>query len=161
VRRPDGTRVRATLHADGARVGIPGLAQHFEGVKGSIAYDDAGLRGEGLDALLLGRPVEVSVAPERADDGHVSATVLDVSGRFDAIDLGAGLDARLGRLLAGSSIYHGHARLPQDQSPLQIDVQSDLAGTAVRMPAPLAKDGRHAAAHVHARFPKATARSST
>lgn len=156
VRRVNGTRVRGTMHVNGATVGLGGLRQRFEDVQGSIAYDDAGLHGDGLKALLLGRPVEVSVTPERAVDGRVSATVLDLDGRFDAIDLGAGLDARLGRLLAGSSIYHGHARLPQDQSPLEIDVQSDLAGTELRLPAPLAKEaGVPMALGVHARFPNA------
>jgi uncharacterized protein (TIGR02099 family) len=156
VRRIDGTRVRGTLHVDGASVGLSGLRQRFDGVQGAITYDDAGLHGDDLKALLLGRPVQVSVAPERAEDGHVSATVLQVDGRLDAIDLGAGLDARLGRLLAGSSVYHGRARLPQDHMPLEIDVQSDLAGTEVRMPAPLDKSAASVQPlSVHARFPKA------
>jgi uncharacterized protein (TIGR02099 family) len=153
VRRLDGTRVRGTLHVDGASVGIDGLRQRFEDVKGAIEYGDAGLRGEKLEALLLGRPVEASLTPQRADDGRIAATLLDVEGRFDAIDLGAGLDARLGRMLAGSSVYRARARLPQDGSALEIDVMSDLAGTELRMPAPIAKAGdAPGALAVHTRF---------
>jgi len=156
VRRLDGTRVRGTLHVDGGTVGLAGLRQRFEGVQGVVEYGDAGLRGDNLKALFLGRPVEASLTPYRAEDGHVAATLLDIDGRFDAIDLGAGLDERLGKLLSGSSMYHARARLPQDGSSLEIDVTSDLAGTEVRMPEPLWKKGdAPAALVVHTRFKSA------
>jgi uncharacterized protein (TIGR02099 family) len=154
VRRLDGTRVRATLHVDGGTVGIAGLRQRFEGVQGAVEYGDEGLRADKLKALFLGRPVEAALTPQRADDGHVAATQLDIDGRFDGIDFGAGLDERLGKLLAGSSMYHARARLPRDGSGFEIDVRSDLVGTELRMPAPLAKaSDAPAALAVHTRFP--------
>ena len=153
VRRLDGTRVRGTLHVDGASVGRSGLRQRLEGVHGAIEYSEAGLRGDGLNALFLGRPVQVSVGPERTEDGRIAATTIRLAGRFDAIDFKAGLDERLGDLLAGSSIYQGILRLPQDQSPLLVDVRSNLDGTAIRMPAPLSKaEEGSLAIHVQTRF---------
>lgn len=157
VRRLDATRVRASMHLDGATVGMAGLPQRFERVEGTLSYGDAGLQGDDLTALFIGRPVGLTVAPVRADDGRIAATVLDLEGRFDAIDLGAGLDARLGRLLQGSSVYRAQVRMPQDARSLEITVRSDLTGTAIRVPAPVAKTADAALPlDVHARFPEAS-----
>jgi uncharacterized protein (TIGR02099 family) len=157
VRRLDGTRVRASMHLDGATVGMAGLPQRFERVEGTLSYSDVGLAGEDISALFIGRPVGVSVAPVRADDGSIAATVLDLEGRFDAIDLGAGLDARLGRLLEGSSVYRAQVRLPQDARNLEITVRSDLIGTEIRAPAPVAKAADATLPlDVRARFPEAS-----
>jgi uncharacterized protein (TIGR02099 family) len=154
VRHLDATRVRGTLHVDGASVGRTGLRQRLEGVHGAVEYGtDTGLRGDGLNATFLGQPVQVSVSPERVGGGRVVATNVTLAGRFDALDLKAGLDERLGDLIAGSSTYRGVLRLPQDDSPLLVDVRSDLAGTEIRMPAPLAKPAdAPLPLHVAARF---------
>ena len=111
----------------------------LEQINGHLDFDDNGIRGEQLRGKLFGRP---AVARVWTDAG---ATLVRLSGRFDVLDRYVGKDNALGAAMSGRSNWrvlvtvHGMPERGR-QAHVDVNLTSNLTGTAIDLPAPFGKD---------------------
>jgi uncharacterized protein (TIGR02099 family) len=110
-----------------ARPGLPSLEQ----VRGEIEFTERGLSARAIGAELLGGPVRIDVV------NQASAVQVTAQGTATAAGMAPWLGAGWGRRLAGQAAWRGRIDLlPQGE---QLRIESDLAGLASSLPAPLGK----------------------
>ncbi|CAN5291271.1 YhdP family protein [soil metagenome] len=135
-------QVRAALTVADGIIGLQGLAPRFERTAGTLHLADGELSGDGIAALLFGRPVDIEVLP----DGQ--ATMMTVSGSTSPHDVPEKLAGPLASRLDGEAAWLATARFPAadvaDDASATVDIESDLEGLEVRLPAPFTKPRREA-----------------
>ncbi|MCK7595113.1 YhdP family protein [Pseudomarimonas salicorniae] len=114
----------------------------FDGASGPLRFTERGVETPGLDVLHVGRPARFELrvgAPVTLAANMVEARLI---GRLDAgslIDTQPELDW-LKPSLSGVSGWDIGLEIPRDRSlPPVLELDSDLVGTALRLPAPLRK----------------------
>ncbi len=141
--RPNRARGRVQLLDN--RLALPDGKLELDRMRGELRFTEAGLEARGLQASLRGEPIQLD---------------LDLIGREGRRDLRARLRGRLGPralvgepaakvleyTVSGKSLWDAvltvptHYRERRNDSPLfTLDLNSDLRGMAVRLPAPLGK----------------------
>ncbi|NNJ94630.1 MAG: TIGR02099 family protein, partial [Halobacteria archaeon] len=110
-------------------------------IRGVLAFDDEGIEGDGLKAILFGRPADALVWSEQGKpDTHIR-----LSGKLGLIDALLEADDPLRKAVTGESdwqILLSVRGAPARGEPGNVGVRvtSSLAGTAIDLPAPLGKD---------------------
>lgn len=107
--------------------GLPRLEQ----VRGDIDFTGNSLAAQNISAQFLGGPLRVDTATV---DGRVQILA---QGRATAAGITPWLGAAVGKRLAGQANWRGQIDL--DASGERVRIESDLAGLASSLPAPLAK----------------------
>ncbi len=140
-------RIAGTVELEGATLSERELALAFTGVRGSARYDGHGFRADALSVVHEGLPGKLALragAPHVDDRRH--AFEADLSASMDAARL---LDrvpdlAWLKPHVQGRSEWNVAVALPAGGNtasarPSRVVLSSTLAGTAIGLPAPLAK----------------------
>ena len=137
------TIVRGALDFEGSGLSFPTLALGFDNLRGSLAFDRDGGRGDDLKAELHGRPLAIRARP--ADGGTLVAfdTVLAPYPAF------AGVAPALADFVSGEARWNAEAFVPNPHRGLAsassatfgVRLASDLRGVAVDLPSPVGKRG--------------------
>lgn len=115
----------------------------FEQASGPVRFSERGVAADGLDVLYGGQPArfDLAIGSFAADPSHVAEARLQ--GRFDPATLLAAQPAVhwLKPFMQGSSEWLLELAVPVDDghAPSTLKVRSDLVGTRLALPAPLAK----------------------
>ena len=141
--RPNRARGRVQLLDN--RLALPDGKLELDRMRGELRFTESGLEARGLQASLRGEPIQLD---------------LDLIGRESRRDLRARLRGRLGpralvgepaaktleHTVSGKSLWDAVLTVPthrrerrDDSPPFTLDLNSDLRGVAVRLPAPLGK----------------------
>lgn len=107
------------------------------GADGSVQFDNARLRADGLSALMFGAPVTIDIRQAAQEGRH--DTLIAARGRAR----GAALHRELGlaplRYLEGESDWQATVTFRDGEEGTLLHARSSLVGMAVRLPAPLGK----------------------
>ena len=130
------------IQVSGGTVALDGFAPPISELYGIVSISREELTSESLFGRFLDEPVNLSLSRDVTADGGYNV-VADVAGQVSATGLISGLNAPLKDVVTGSGDYTARVRFPQagvsDSPPLEIEVESDLQGFAVNLPAPLGK----------------------
>jgi uncharacterized protein (TIGR02099 family) len=130
--------LNASLKIADGELAFRGFGPHATEVNGSLQVANGGLRGEGIRATFLDGPVTARVDTP-AVEGY--STRISLDGEVGMGKVTEAFDLPFPQLLAGQTQWHGSLLIPSADSsvPPRITVDSNLAGVALRLPAPFAK----------------------
>lgn len=136
VRTPEAIRVAVDTTLAGARADVRGLPFGARRLTGKLHFTERSVRGEDLRGEVLGAPLSLDLASE--PDG---TTRLGMAARVGLAPLARALKLPLERVASGTLPVRATVRVPPRESgaPLALDLESDLTGLAVELPAPLGK----------------------
>lgn len=135
LREIEDTAVQGRLQLAGSRLEQPRFDLVLDGLDGEVAFTRESLSIDGLAARLRGRPVTIDA---RTSGGEIHVTA---AGRLALSDVLRDAPAVLTRHADGRADWRIHARVPAaDADTMTLSGESDLAGTAITLPPPLAKD---------------------
>ncbi len=151
VREVAATRVDGEVRFADTSLAQPRHDLAFEHLAGSVHFTERSVSIDGLDASLRGRPIRIDA---RTEDG---SAIFRGSGEFAPAEL---MPALAGGMLAGSegrSAWEILLRVPLTaQETARLEASSDLQGTRIALPPPLAKPAGAARA-LHLEMSLATA----
>jgi len=130
LRRSHDTTLTGRLSFLGDTLLSPGLPQ-LDQVRGDIDFTGDSLNAKNLTAQFLGGPLRIDTATR---DGRVQILA---QGRATAAGISPWLGAAWGKRLSGQAAWRGQIDL--EPGGERIRVESDLAGLASSLPAPLTK----------------------
>ena len=145
--RLGGRRIDGTLDLAGARLVDPRWDIDLQAVRGRTRFSDRGFIADALEVEFEGEPARFSlmVGEDYTGDARLAARA-SLVGAFPAQKLIARHPplAWLDPWLVGSSAWTVAVDIPQAMpgrpaAPSRLSIDSDLVGTAVALPAPLAK----------------------
>ncbi|WP_153913862.1 YhdP family protein [Shewanella sp. TC10] len=128
-----------TFNDNAVYVSTPGL--NLEKVTGNVAFNNAEVSGEQINANLFEQPLTFGFATEPTNTGDLALTV-DLAGQWDLDTLPDYIDNPLSEYYSGDMAWDGALTMIFDPTGyrLQVQVNSDLVGTSLSLPAPFAKD---------------------
>lgn len=133
------TRIRSS----NGTISVTGLPAPVTELNGVVTVTRDEVSSDELVGKFLGEPVDIVLSratPESA--GH--SVILEAAGNFTAEGLKSGFGVPTDLIGHGRSAYLATVRFPdgraENPSALQIQVDSDLQGFALDLPAPLAKE---------------------
>lgn len=146
--RLGGRRIEGSIDLADAALSDPRWGIAFTQVQGRTRFSDRGFAAEDLQVVFEGEPARFNLF---VGDGYTGSPSLaaraTLDGRFPPQVLLARHEPLrwLDEWLAGSSQWRLSLDVPQAVAgtpapPARLDVQSDLVGTAITLPAPLGKD---------------------
>jgi uncharacterized protein (TIGR02099 family) len=132
------TKIRVS---DGT-IRVAGFAAPVSELNGVVNISRSDATSDALFGLFLGQPVDLELS--RVRDGTAAySVVLDAVGRATAEALQSELGIPLQGVLEGDTDFTASVRFPNAQAPqpgpLQIQIESDLFGFELDLPAPLGK----------------------
>jgi uncharacterized protein (TIGR02099 family) len=130
----------AELRVAGGDLSIDGFPPHATDINGVLEIDGTTVTSPSLEAIFLDGPVTASLTvPD--DSGYRAALAVD--GEATAASIVSAFGLPLTDQIGGQTRWQGELLLPArvtPPSPLRISVETNLAGLALRLPAPLAKE---------------------
>lgn len=126
------SRVDGAVQFDGNRVAIDRVLPAFSDVRGRLEFSERGLTLRGVRANLLGGLVRLD--GDSPEPGHF---VVRAQGSIDAGAMRAVTDNPVTRRLSGGTSYRGLVEVRPERTA--VTIESDLAGLASTLPAPLDK----------------------
>lgn len=146
--RLGGRRIEGSIDLADAALSDPRWGIAFTKVQGRTRFSDRGFAAEDLQVVFEGEPARFNLFVGEGYTGSPSlAARATLDGRFPPqVLLARHAPLRwLDPWLAGSSDWRLSLAVPQALAgapapPARLDVQSDLVGTAITLPAPLGKD---------------------
>lgn len=141
LRVPEQAAVRGTVRLGGnSGFTQPRFGLALDRLDGAVGFTDDGLQIDGLQGRLRGQPVTIDARTQ--GDGGERTAIVNLRGTLGAAALLPDLPSWLGTRIEGRSPWHIQARVPVERAaerPLIVRGASDLAGTAVDLPAPVGK----------------------
>ena len=142
ARRDGPLAVDGTVFLDGNDVSFGRARLDLEGAVGAVGFDEAGFRTHRLRGRWLGRPLVVDATT--SGEGAARAARVTARGTLEARDVLAHYEIPLDGFVAGASRWRAELVVPFDGATLAergiaLEATSDLAGTALELPAPLGK----------------------
>ena len=130
--------LKGALKISGGELAFRGFAPHATEINGTVTLARGALGGEGIRAIFLDGPVTVRVDTPQTE-GYRTRISLDGEVGIDKV--ATAFDLPFGNLLAGGTKWRGSLLIPSldANAPPKITVDSNLAGVAVRVPAPFEK----------------------
>ena len=130
--------------ADGVSLALDGIVEPVSGVHGEFWVRNREFFATGLRGELLGGPAEATVASRIQRNGDIE-TRIEARGTLDGARLPRVLRLPLNSGLSGMTGWRGDWTLERPEDPertvgSRVRVESDLAGLASQLPAPLAKE---------------------
>lgn len=136
-------RFTAVVSTDDGELGLAGLPPRFTGLAGEATVTRQGVSAERIGGRFLGRPVDISLRlpPE---DQRAYSTIAEVRGALPSEALVNDLGLPLAGRLEGETAFRARARFPkridgEAARPFVVELDSDLDGLAIGLPAPVAK----------------------
>ncbi|WP_119967800.1 YhdP family protein [Shewanella japonica] len=116
----------------------PGL--HLNSVSGAVEFINAEVSGQEIAADLFEQPLQFSFATEQTNSGDLALSV-DLNGQWDLDNLPNYIDNPLSDYYSGSLDWDGGLTMIFDPLGyrLQVQLNSDLTGTTLSLPAPFTK----------------------
>jgi uncharacterized protein (TIGR02099 family) len=110
-------------------------------IKGTLVFDDSGIRGNNLAAQLYGKPAVVKVWSGKED----SSTHISLDGKLGLLRIIVGEKSALYPAISGNSDWNVELQIKGKpgrgkRANVSLYVNSTLAGTAIDLPAPFGKD---------------------
>jgi len=133
----DNTEVRGHVSFDHSQIISPEFPQlKLSELDGELQFNNNGVTGRDIEAILLGQTVKINVVPENTE------TVIDITGELATDELNKLFGQKLPMYISGQSAYQ--AKLSVHEKTLgefEVDVafESDLKGIDIAMPSPLGK----------------------
>ncbi|HUO67297.1 MAG TPA: YhdP family protein, partial [Gammaproteobacteria bacterium] len=130
--------LKGSLKISGGELAFRGFAPHASDINGTVTLARGALGGDGIRATFLDGPVTIRVDTPPVD-GYRTRISLD--GEVGIEKAAAAFDLPFGDQLAGGTTWRGSLLIPSldTNAPPRITVDSNLAGVAVRLPAPFEK----------------------
>jgi uncharacterized protein (TIGR02099 family) len=132
-----------SVDLSGAKVDQRAYDLHFTEASGKLRFNQKGMTVDGMDAKFRGRPVKFSLALGGAVADPRHAFEAGLSGRFPATTVFADVPSILPALarLPGESVWKAGVDIDTAAAGgrKRLTLQSDLRGTSIDLPAPLAK----------------------
>ncbi|MCL1046375.1 TIGR02099 family protein [Shewanella electrodiphila] len=124
-------------------VTTPGL--QLEKVTGNVEFNNAEVNGLAINANLFEQPLTFDFATEPTNTGDLALTI-DLAGQWDLDTLPSYIDNPLSEYYSGNMAWDGAVTMIFDPTGyrLQVQVNSDLVGTSLSLPAPFYKDADQA-----------------
>ncbi|MGY0560730.1 YhdP family protein [Luteimonas sp. A478] len=138
-------RIEGSAGLTGVQAAIPEWGLSFHDLRGELVYDQHGFQARSLSARVDGHPGRVAL---RAGTGHVVDAKTLFEGEFSSVLDAPGLLARAPQLdwlrphLHGRSAWTVAVTVPgnnAEATAARLTLESDLVGTTLELPAPLAK----------------------
>lgn len=130
------TSVSGSVALDNVQMFYTKLDQPISGIRGTVQFDDHGVSGEGLAGRFEDLPLAVRIAARPGTHGVVMAE-FPFTPNDDGIGASQFIPALIRGGLRGQSVWH--AELPIQEHDTALQLSSDLRGTEVTLPEPLAK----------------------
>lgn len=114
-------------------------------VNGRLGFDDNGLSGQDLGAVVMGRPVRIDVEP--GIDRGKPVTFVRLAGSIDRPLLEKTLGKAAAGHFSGKAGWRGRISLPKDPHGKlypQLVFESSLKGLAIKLPEPIGKSAKQA-----------------
>ena len=131
------------IQASDGTVRLRDFEPPLTGVNGMVTISREELSSESLFGRFLGEPVSIDLSRPTEASSQFSA-IATAHGRVTGNGLVAELGVPLGDRLAGAGDYAAEIRFPtagqDDPVPVQIAIQSDLAGFDLDLPEPFGKE---------------------
>lgn len=132
------TRIRAS---DGS-LRIQGFPAPVTELNGLVVVSRDDIRSESLFGRFLGEPVDISLA-NAGDEQPEYSVIARATGTAPASAVIAELGAPLDGLISGTALFNARlffpARNEEGSAPFRIEVESDMRGFGVHLPAPFDK----------------------
>ncbi|PSQ92489.1 MAG: TIGR02099 family protein [Proteobacteria bacterium SW_6_67_9] len=136
----DAAAVDGRLRLDGAAFSQPRFGLDLTDIRGPVAFDETSVTIDDMRARHADQPVSIRERPSDATRAAVRSVVTGALTPRELLPRGA---RAIARCCAGRSQWRVTAEVPtgddSDQRPVIVTASSDLAGTALDMPAPFAK----------------------
>jgi len=147
-----------SIRSNNGRLEIDGFAPPLTELTGLVTVTRDTIQSEGLTARFLGEPVSIDLT-HATDDRPEIAAIASATGTANADGLIEELGLPLSGLLEGSMVYGARILFPRSKVenpvPLQIAVETDLDGFAVKLPTPVGKAADETRAlSLHIEFPE-------
>jgi uncharacterized protein (TIGR02099 family) len=141
LRKLEDTRLAAALELDGGRLALKGMPAALEEIAGQLRFDtNNGLQGNAIAARFLDEPVQIDVTAEKDEAGQLLASRLELVGAYDLGALLERLNPAFTDIAEGASDVRATVRLrPGSERLGEVELASDLSGTALKLPSPLEK----------------------
>ena len=138
----DSLSVKGALFLAGNDVSFERAGVTLAQSEGAVNFDTTGVHLNNLKARFLDQPVLLSGRTE--GDGESRATLLGMTGALDATTVLEHYELPLTRFVSGVSKWAISLRAPHHSATfardgVQLSLESDLVGTRLALPAPLAK----------------------
>jgi uncharacterized protein (TIGR02099 family) len=131
----------ARIRSNNGSLAIDGLNPPITDLIGEVTIGREDISSEGLAATFLGEPVEISLERSAEPNFTVVATATGIATAAGIVD---GLAPPLEGLINGATSYQARILFPNNkeelQSPLTIQIDSDLEGLGVSLPSPVGKE---------------------
>ncbi len=142
VTRIEDYAVEAAVSTTDGRLALAGFPHPLTAIAGTARITRSGAEGEDIDAVFLGKPMQIDLTSAAEDGGDVAAIALAES-RISAEALVQEAGLPLAGDIAGETDYQATVRFPRaglaDGPPLTVRVESRLDGMSVSLPEPAAK----------------------
>jgi len=119
------------------RMLFPTLDLAVEGVKGTIFYNDKGLRAKELTANVLGEKVDVAIKTTKKQ------IVVSAKGTVDVLSLAKKYPASVWKNIKGRSLAALEVKVPYEKltksTAVTISLRSQLQGVSINLPKPIGK----------------------
>ena len=130
----------ARIRSNNGTLAIDGFSPPITDLIGEVTIGRDDITSEGLGGTFLGEQIEISLARSEEPNFSIIATAL---GTITAAGIVDGLGAPLDGLVSGAAPYQARILFPDNkldvQTPLTIQVDSDLEGLGFSLPAPVSK----------------------
>jgi uncharacterized protein (TIGR02099 family) len=144
LRDLNSTTVDGDISLDNVQMFYSSLEQPISGINGTVHFDRNGARAEALSARFEDLPLSARIVPRAGTHGVV---LIDFPFTPNADGVGASqfLPPLIRATVSGSSQWHGELPISSQPGGTALTLSSDLRGTEVRLPEPLAKPAPMAA----------------
>jgi uncharacterized protein (TIGR02099 family) len=131
-----------SVRTNNGKLEIDGFAPPFTELTGLVTVTRDTIQSEGLSGRFLGEPVSIDLT-QAPEDMPQYAAIASATGTATADALIGDLGVPLKGLLGGSTRYNATVLFPrgkiENPKPLHIEVDTDLNGIGLDVPAPLGK----------------------
>lgn len=135
LRKVNDTAVTGTVALDGVQLFYDALDQPFDDLRGSLSFDNRGVRAERLDARFAELKVAARIEPR---EGMAGVVIADFPFSPQAAgSVAAFIPGFVRERLSGESQWH--AELPLGATATALALSSDLRGSTLQLPPPLGK----------------------
>ncbi len=142
IKEVAGYDLKVLFDARGCELGLQRVPLDLTELRGRIRLENTRFYGKGLQAVMLGEPVEVSLRPDTSA-GSLTSHIADFRGATPVARVMSTFGLPLREYFDGSVSWQATARVPVRRehggAPLTVSVVSDLTGMASRLPPPLTK----------------------
>jgi len=137
--------LKLLLDARGCRLALAGLPLDLKDLRGRVRLQNTRFHADGMQAVMLGEPVRIGLAPEVGAGAVTTAQLATLAGATPVSRLTSTFSLPLREYFDGQLGWQATVRIPESAAgataqPLTVAIHSDLRGVTSTLPAPLRKE---------------------